>query len=165
MQTDPFADFSHQISNRKSGIRIPRNLLKNKEPKQSLIAKKSRFLNPICLLSSLPRRSLTATADPTRIGILSYHRESKEVICGNMETLRAAEPVKFLNRNSRFTGFHSTCSKRATKRNSNRNKNGISAGSATLARHAFLPASPPCCLAATRLTRYNSGSHIEVNQP
>jgi|SRR5580692_10192421 hypothetical protein len=96
MQTDPFADFSHQISNRKSGIRIPRNLLKNKEPKQSLIAKKSRFLNPIFLLSSLPRRSLTATADPTRIGILSYHRESKEVICGNMETLRAAEPVKFL---------------------------------------------------------------------
>ena len=26
-------------------------------------------------------------------------------------------------------------------------------------------ASMPCCLAATRLTRYNSGSHIEVNQP
>jgi hypothetical protein len=25
--------------------------------------------------------------------------------------------------------------------------------------------SPPCCLAATRLTRYNSGSHIEVKQP
>jgi len=25
--------------------------------------------------------------------------------------------------------------------------------------------SPPCCLAATRFTRYNSGSHIEVNQP
>jgi hypothetical protein len=24
--------------------------------------------------------------------------------------------------------------------------------------------SPPCCLAATRFTRYNSGSHIEVNQ-
>ena len=24
--------------------------------------------------------------------------------------------------------------------------------------------SSPCCLAATRLTRYNSGSHIEVNQ-
>jgi len=74
-------------------------------------------------------------------------------------------PSPISNRNSRFTGFHSTCSKRATKRNSNRNKNGISAGSATLARHAFLPASPPCCLAAARLTRYNSGSHIEVNQP
>jgi hypothetical protein len=71
----------------------------------------------------------------------------------------------FSNRNIRFTEFHSTCSKRATKRNSNRNKNGISAVSASLARHAFLPASPPCCLAATRLTRYNSGSHIEVNQP
>jgi len=24
--------------------------------------------------------------------------------------------------------------------------------------------SPPCCLAATRFTRYNSGSHFEVNQ-
>ena len=81
---------------------------------------------------------------------------------GNSSSGRSRQ---FSNRNTRFTGFHSTCSKRATKRNSNRNKNGISAGSATLARHAFLPASPPCCLAATRLTRYNSGSHIEVNQP
>jgi|SRR5579862_201511 len=25
--------------------------------------------------------------------------------------------------------------------------------------------SSPCCLAATRITRYNSGSHFEVNQP
>jgi hypothetical protein len=69
------------------------------------------------------------------------------------------------NRNSRFTGFHSTCSKQTTKQISNRNKNDISGLSASLARHAFLPASPPCCLAATRLARYNSGSHIEVNQP
>src|SRR5579862_6982499 len=81
---------------------------------------------------------------------------------GNSSSGRSRQ---FSNRNSRFTGFHSTCSKQTTKQNSNRNKNGISAVSTSLARHAFLPASPPCCLAATRLTRYNSGSHIEVNQP
>jgi hypothetical protein len=74
-------------------------------------------------------------------------------------------PSPFSNRNSRFTGFHSTCSKRATKQISNRNKNGISAVSASLARHAFLSASLPPRLAATRCARYNSGSHIEVNQP
>jgi|HubBroStandDraft_6_1064221.scaffolds.fasta_scaffold250309_2 hypothetical protein len=74
-------------------------------------------------------------------------------------------PSPFSNRNSRFTGFHSTCSKRATKQISNRNKNGISAVSASLAPHALLPASLPARLAATRFTRYNSGSHIEVNQP
>src|ERR1700731_1841561 len=55
----------------------------------------------------------------------------------------------FSNRNSRFTGFHSTCSKRTTKPNSNRNKNDISAVSASLAPHAFLSASLPPHLAAT----------------
>ena len=69
------------------------------------------------------------------------------------------------NRNSRFTGFHSTCSKHAIKQNSNRNKNDIFGTSASLAPHPFLSASLPQRLAATRFTRYNSGSHIEVNRP
>jgi len=69
------------------------------------------------------------------------------------------------NRNSRFTGFHSTCSKRTTKQISNRNKNDVFAISAFSSRHAFLSASLPPRLAATCRARYNSGSHIEVNQP
>jgi hypothetical protein len=80
----------------------------------------------------------------------------------------------FSNRNIRFTGFESTCSKQTIKQISNRNKtryscpprrNDISGVSASLAPHAFLPASLPTRLAATRRARYNSGSHIEVNQP
>ena len=69
------------------------------------------------------------------------------------------------NRNSRLTGFKSTCSKHTIKQNSNRNKNDVFALSASPARDRFLSASLPPRLAATRLTRYNSGSHIEVNQP
>jgi len=69
------------------------------------------------------------------------------------------------NRNSRLTGFKSTCSKHTIKQNSNRNKNDVFALSASPARDCFLSASLPPRLAATRLTRYNSGSHIEVNQP
>jgi hypothetical protein len=70
----------------------------------------------------------------------------------------------FSNRNGRFTGFHSTCSKHTIKQISNRNKKDISGISASLAPHAFLSASLPPRLAATRRARYNSGSHIEVNQ-
>jgi hypothetical protein len=69
------------------------------------------------------------------------------------------------NRNSRFTGFHLTCSKHSIKQNSNRNKNGVSAISPFSARHRFLSPSLPPCLAATRRARYNSGLHTEVNQP
>jgi hypothetical protein len=39
---------------------------------------------------------LTATADPTRTGILSDHRESKELSCGNLEILQAAEAAEIL---------------------------------------------------------------------
>jgi hypothetical protein len=69
------------------------------------------------------------------------------------------------NRNSRSAGFHSTCSKHTIKQNSNRNKNSISAISPFSARHRFPSPSLPPCLAATRPSRYNLGSHIEVNQP
>ena len=69
------------------------------------------------------------------------------------------------NRNIRFTRFHSTCSKHTIKQNSNRNKNSIFAISASPARHRFLSPLLPPLLAAIRLTRYNSGSYIEVNQP
>jgi hypothetical protein len=80
-------------------------------------------------------------------------------------TLHPSLATEISNRNSRFTGFQSTCSKHAIKQNSNRNKNGVSTISASPARHRFLSSSLPPCLAATRPSRYNSGSHTEVNQP
>ena len=80
-------------------------------------------------------------------------------------TRHSSLATEFSNRNSRFTGFRSTCSKRTIKQNSNRNKNGFSAISTAPSRHRFLSASLPPRLAAARFTRYNSGSHIEVNQP
>jgi hypothetical protein len=85
-----------------------------------LIAKKSRFLNPIFLIESLVTHHhspfhfavLIATADPTRIGILpvlrnegSDHRESKELGCGDVKILRAAEAVKFLTATVDYQNF------------------------------------------------------------
>jgi hypothetical protein len=91
------------------------------------------------------------------------NRKEIAILQTDFSVLLASSP--FSNRNSRFTGFHSTCSKHTIKQISNRNKNGISAISASFTPHAFLSASLPPRLAASRSARYNSGSHIEVNQP
>ena len=123
-------------------------------------------------LVTLFRSRLIATDDPTRIGILSDRRESKELSSDPAKILRTAEAqATFLIATFAISEFESTCSKHATKQNSNSNKTAISGISAPA---SLLPSRPPSfpasCLpaslvAAARRARYNSGSHIEVNQP
>jgi hypothetical protein len=119
-------------------------------------------------LVTLFRSRLIATDDPTRIGILSDQRESKELSSDPAKIQRMAEaPATFLIATVTQSEFESTHCKHTTKRNSNRNKTAISGISVAVS----LPPSPPCLLAslhpsmvaATRRARYNSGSHIEVN--
>jgi hypothetical protein len=69
--------------------------------------------------------------------------------------------VEFLIGTLTNSEFESTCSKHATKQNSNRYKNGIS-GISVLRSHLAFRLAP---VAATRPAGYNSGSHPpEVNQ-
>jgi hypothetical protein len=125
---------------------------------------------PACsskFLIANPRLEFRATRAKQRVATKS-NRERIAISPFDFLVLLALHPslaTERSNRNIRFTGFQSTCSKQTTKQNSNRNKNGVSAISLFSARHRFLSPSLPPCLAATRLTRYNSGSHIEVNQP
>ena len=85
------------------------------------------------------RSRLIAADDPTRIGILSDQRESKELSSDPAKILRTAEPpatsliATFAN-----SKFESTHCKHATKQNSNSNKTAISGISA--------PASLPPCI-------------------
>ena len=123
-------------------------------------------------LVTLFRSRLIATDDPTRIGILSDQRESKELSSDPAKILRTAEaPATFLIATFAISEFESTHCKHTTKQNSNSNKTAISGISAPA---SLLPSRPPSfpasCLpaslvAAARRARYNSGSHIEVNQP
>jgi hypothetical protein len=129
-------------------------------------------------LVTLFRSRPIATDDPTRIGILSDQRRSKELSSDPAKILRTAEaPATFLIATFANSKFESTHCKHATKQNSNSNKTAISGISAPASLHPCLPASfaslSPCrpaslhpsMVAATRRARYNSGSHIEVNQP
>ena len=97
-------------------------------------------------LVTLFRSRLVATDDPTRIGILSDQRESKELSSDPAKILRTAKaPATFLIATQPFPEFQllPPCFLRPC-----------------------LPASlHPSLVAATRGPRYNSGSHIEVNQP
>jgi hypothetical protein len=127
----------------------------------------------------LAQQFLIATDDQTRIGILSDQRESKELSSDPAKIQRTAEaPATFLIATVTQSEFESTHCKHTTKRNSNRNKTAISGISVAVSMHPCLPAPfaspvPPCLhaslhpslVAATRAARYNSGSHIEVNQP
>jgi hypothetical protein len=126
-------------------------------------------------LVTLFRSRLIATDDPTRIGILSDQRESKEPSSDPAKIRRTAEPpATFLIATFAISEFESTCSKHATKQNSNSNKTANSGISVAVSLHpCFFASVPPCfhaslhpsMVAATRSPRYNSGSHIEVNQP
>jgi hypothetical protein len=111
------------------------------------------------------RQFLIATDDPTRIGILSDHRESKELSCGTMEILRAAEAARFLIATFDFQDFTQLAKNTALNKILIATKTTFPQFSASPSPHPFLPASVSPRLAATRPSRYNSGSHIEVNQP
>jgi hypothetical protein len=123
-------------------------------------------------LVTLFRSRLIAIDDPTRMGILSDQRQSKELSSDPAKILRTAQaPATFLIATFVISEFESTHCKHTTKRNSNSNKTAISGISAPA---SLLPSRPPSfpasCLpaslvAAARRARYNSGSHIEVNRP
>jgi hypothetical protein len=90
----------------------------------------ARFVRP----PELWRRGLTATADPTRIGILSEQRESKELSSKPTQRQSALRERKANKRPARQhrggltatfvkSKIESTCSKQTTYEDSNRNKN------------------------------------------
>ena len=118
-------------------------------------------------LVTLFRSRLIATDDPARIGVLSDQRESKELSSDPVKLLRTAEaPATFLIATLAISEFESTHCKHTTKQNSNSNKTAISGISVAVSMPPRLHASlHPSMVAATRAARYNSGSHIEVNQP
>jgi hypothetical protein len=125
-------------------------------------------------LVTLFRSRLIAIDDPTRIGILSDQPESKELSSDPAKILRTAEaPATFLIATFAKSKFESTRCKHATKRNSNSNKTAISGISVAVSMHHCpraslhprLLVSPAPAVADARSARYNSGSHIEVNQP
>src|ERR1700674_1441428 len=81
----------------------------------------ARFVRP----PELWRRGLTATADPTRIGILSEQRESKELSSKptqRQSALRERKANKRLIATFTNSKIESTCSKQTTYEDSNRNK-------------------------------------------
>jgi hypothetical protein len=128
----------------------------------------TKFLWPPCLVRRGGR--LIANLELEFRATCSKHRPEaksnrKKTAISHFDFSARGRRRQISNRNIRFTGFHSTCSKQTTKQISNRNKSGVFGLSASLAPHSFLSASLPPRLAATRLARYNSGSHIEVNQP
>jgi hypothetical protein len=97
-------------------------------------------------LVTLFRSRLIATDDPTRIGILSDQRESKELSSDPAKILRTAEAqATFLIATFAISEFESTRSKHATKQNSNSNKTAISGISAAVSMPPFLTP-PPCFL-------------------
>ena len=125
-------------------------------------------------LLTLFRSRLIATDDPTRIGILSDQRESKELSSDPAKIQRTAEaPATFLIATFANSKFESTHCKHTTKQNSNSNKTAISGISVGVSMppcpraslHPRLLVSPAPAVADARSARYNSGSHIEVNQP
>jgi hypothetical protein len=68
---------------------------------------------------------LIATDDPTRIGILSDQRESKELGWESAKILRKAESPNFLIATFTVSEIESTCSKQTTKQFSNSYKNAV----------------------------------------
>src|SRR6202030_723285 len=168
------------IANARLEIRVTRTKQRTatKSNRERIAILKSGFSGLVTRhpsLVTLFRSRLIATDDPTRIGILSDQRESKELSSDPAKILRTAEaPATFLIATVANSGFESTHCKHATKRNSNRNKIAISGISVAVSMPpcflrvpaSLLPASlHPSMVAATPRARYNSGSHIEVNQP
>jgi len=95
-------------------------------------------------LVTLFRSRLIATDDPTRIGILSDRRESKELSSDPAKILRTAEaPATFLIATFAISEFESTHCKHATKQNSNSNRTAISGISVAISMPPCLPASAP----------------------
>jgi hypothetical protein len=75
---------------------------------------------------------LIATDDPTRIGILSDQRESKELGWDPAKILRKAESPNFLIATVAISGIESTRGKQTTKQISNSNKNAFFASRSAL---------------------------------
>jgi hypothetical protein len=167
------------IANARLGIRVTRSKQRtgarsNRERIAILKCDFSGLVTRHPSLVTLFRSRLIATDDPTRIGILSDQRESKELSSDPAKIQRMAEaPATFLIATFAISEFESTCCKQTTKQISNGNKIAISGISAPASLHPCPRAVSPCLLAslhpsllaATRAARYNSGSHIEVNQP
>jgi len=70
---------------------------------------------------------LIATEDPTRIGILSDQRESKELSWDPAKIARTVEAANFLIATLPISEIESTCGKQTAKQISNSNKNAVSA--------------------------------------
>jgi hypothetical protein len=68
---------------------------------------------------------LIAADDPSRLGILSDQRESKELGWESARILRKAESPNFLIATFTVSEIESTCSKQATKQFSNSYKNAV----------------------------------------
>jgi hypothetical protein len=84
-------------------------------------ASEFRHLPPTNSLEKTARSPefLIATDDPTRIGILSDQRESKELSCDPTKILRKAESSEFLIATFAISEIESTCTKQTTKQISN----------------------------------------------
>jgi hypothetical protein len=135
------------IANARLEFRVTRSKQRTatKSNRERIAILQSGFSAPVSRhpsLVTLFRSRLIATDDPTRIGILSDQRESKELSSDPAKILRTAEaPATFLIATFAISEFESTHCKHTTKQNSNSNKTAISGISAPAP--CFLRVLPP----------------------